>query len=64
MEPEEVKELIWEAASIGDIQRVILLLKKLCRLRVSEGCFCRASKIADKVNHLTAMYQDRISPWN
>lgn len=64
MDSEELKSIIWSAASAGDVQRVILLLKKLCAIRISEGCFCKARQIAEKVDHLTIMYRDKISPWN
>lgn len=55
---------MWDAAPVGDIIRVIALLKKLCRMRVAEGCVCRAIEIARKINRLENMYRERISPWN
>jgi hypothetical protein len=64
MRPEDLKDLIWEASSVNDIARVIILLKKLCRIRVAEGCICRAIKITCKINYLENMYRNRVAPWN
>jgi hypothetical protein len=64
MKPEELKNLILEAASADDIARVIVLLKRLCMIRVAEGCICKAAKIVCKINHLEDIYRERVAPWN
>jgi len=64
MSPEEIKSLIWEACSIGDVSRAIVLMKKLYILRAKEGCVCKAEKIAKRINELEDLYRERVAPWN
>jgi len=64
MDADELKNLIRQAASDGDLRIVLSLLKKLCVMRQEQGEHQRVKSILASINELTDLLNERQAKWN